>query len=293
MADSFEMRLDIPREPAVAGRRVAITGAAGTIGSYFAQYAHDRYDLRLMVRPDEDASAVEPYGQVVRARLEELQALKDALCGVDTIVHLAANASPEAVWNDLLRDNIVGTYNTFVAAEACGCRRVIFASSIHAVGGYSLDRQVQADDPVNPGDLYGVSKCFGEAMARYMAMQRGLSSIVVRIGAFQPVEAARQEGGISLMNIFVSNRDLAQLFVRCIDDVTLQFAIIHGLSGNLFNRMNIEETRELLGYQPQDDFAMENPLLKDILDSHIRPDSERGRQSAPGIREQLEKIKSR
>ena len=54
------------------------------------------------------------------------------------------------------------------AAKANGVRRVVFASSIHAVSGYPADYQVHTEEPVNPGDLYGVSKCFGEALGRYM-----------------------------------------------------------------------------------------------------------------------------
>ena len=55
--------------------------------------------------------------------------------------------------------------------------------------------QVKTSEPVNPGDLYGVSKCFGEALARYMAEKEGVSAISLRIGAFQPLEAARAEKG--------------------------------------------------------------------------------------------------
>src|SRR3712207_7240554 len=49
-------------------------------------------------------------------------------------------------------------YHTFVAAKAAGCRRVIYASSIHAVSGYPAGVQVKTSEPVNPGDLYGVTR---------------------------------------------------------------------------------------------------------------------------------------
>ncbi len=100
---------------------------------------------------------------------------------------------PIALWKDLLEANIIGTYNVFVAAKAAGVRRVIYASSIHAVSGYPADVQVKTTEPVNPGDIYGVSKCFGEALARYMAEKEGVSAIALRIGAFQPLEAARDD----------------------------------------------------------------------------------------------------
>src|SRR3712207_8094922 len=90
-------------------------------------------------------------------------------------------------------------YHTFVAAKVAGCRRVIYASSIHAVSGYAADVRVKTSEPVNPGDLYGVTKCFGEALARYMAEKEGVSAICLRIGAFQPHESAESEKGISMM----------------------------------------------------------------------------------------------
>src|SRR5690606_24796603 len=160
------------------------------------------------------------------------------LCrGMDTVLHLAADASPDATWDNVRDLNITGTYNVFVAAKAAGCRRAIYASSIHAVSGYPADVQVKTSEPVNPGDLYGVSKCFGEALARYRAEQEGLSALVLRIGAFQPVDAARSN--ISMMDAWVSRRDLNQLIEDCIDVENLQFAILHGLSKNRFNRMDI------------------------------------------------------
>ncbi|MEX0653224.1 MAG: NAD(P)-dependent oxidoreductase [Phycisphaeraceae bacterium] len=269
-------------------RRVFVTGAAGNIGSYFARQSHERYDLTLMDLPDVDTSKLEGCGQTVAADMADLDRLKQAFQGIDTVLHLAAGPSPSVVLDTVLQTNITGTYNVFVAAKAAGCRRVIFASSIHAVSAYPVDVQVKPDDPVNPGDLYGVSKCFGEAMGRFMATQQGLSVIAIRIGAFQPIDSARDPQKLDLMNAFVSQRDLNQLIHRCIDDETLRFAIVHGLSNNVFNQMDISEARELLGYDPQDDFSEENPRLRNLhLHEQVRPHSERGRDQASGLREQL------
>ena len=247
-----------------ARRRVLVTGAAGNIGSYFSAHSHQKYDLRLMVRDeDEDSSAIQEFGEVVTCDLADLPKLEKLCEGVDTVLHLAGNGSPAQTWNSVIENNITGTYHAFVAAKAAGCRRVIFASSIHAVSGYPKGIQVKTSEPVNPGDLYGVSKCFGEAMGRYMAVQEGLSAIALRIGAFQPAATAERPD-LSLMDGWVSQRDLNQLIERCIDAENLQWAVFHGLSNNAFNRLDISDARELVGYDPQDDFARENPLLKEL-----------------------------
>lgn len=242
-----------------------VTGAAGRIGSYFAAHAYDRYDLRLMMREtDGDAAALRPFGEVVYCDLCDLDALKRVCRDVDTVVHLAASSSANTTWSHLLSDNIIGTYNLFVAAKAAGCRRVIFASSIHAVSGYPPDVQVKTSEPVNPGDLYGVSKCFGEALGRYMAEQEGLPVIALRIGAFLPSERIRDSGGFGSLDAFVSPDDLQQLIECCIEGGPLRFALLHAVSDNRFKRLDISDARALVGYAPRDDFTAEHPRLKDL-----------------------------
>lgn len=256
--------------PAAAGtkRPVLVTGAAGNIGSYFAGHAGGKYDLRLMVRGDEAGiDALGAFGEVVEADLADLVRLKGVCGGMDTIVHMAGDPGPSSLWRDLLDANIIGTYNVFAAAKAAGVRRVIYASSIHAVSGYPADVQVKTSEPVNPGDLYGVSKCFGEALCRYMAEKEGVSAIALRIGAFQPLESVQHDKGIGMLDAFVSRRDLDQLIHRCIDVENLQFAIFHGLSDNRFKRLDISDARALVGYAPQDDATEELPGLKD---RHLR-----------------------
>ncbi len=273
-------------------RRVLVTGAAGRIGSYFAQHAHDKYDLRLMVLNGEDTSHIQGFGEIVTGDLLDLEGLKKLCDGIDTIVHMAGDPAPNATWQSLLDANIIGVYNIFVAAKAAGCRRVVHASSIHAVSGYPPDVQVKTSEPVNPGDLYGVSKCFGEALGRYMAEKEGVSVITLRIGAFQPLEAARQEGGLHLLDAFVSQRDLHQLIERSIDVENLQFAILHGLSDNRFKRLDISDARELVGYAPQDDATRELPQIKDLnLSENLMSHGAIVDGAESGLREELQKLK--
>ena len=275
-----------------ARRKVLVTGAAGRIGSYFAEHSHQKYDLRLMVRGDEEEiERLKAWGEVVEADLSELEKLKELCKGVDTVVHMAGDPNPSATWQDLLDANIIGVYNIFVAAKAAGCKRVIHASSIHAVSGYPPDVQVKTSEPVNPGDLYGVSKCFGEALGRYMAEKEGLSVIALRIGAFQPLEAARDEKGIGMLDAFVSQRDLNQLIERCIDVENLQFAIFHGLSNNRFKRLDISDARELVGYAPVDDATQLNPQLAALnLDEKLSSHSAIVDGQKSGLREELNEL---
>jgi nucleoside-diphosphate-sugar epimerase len=146
------------------------------------------------------------------------------------------------------------------------------------MGGYAPDVQLAPDAPLRPVNLYGVSKCFGEAVAAYFAQAEDLSSIVVRIGAYDDGRAdnwlrTRPANGESAPYInarelagYVSARDLNQLLNRCIETPTIGFAIVHGLSENRFKRLDLTSTRELVSYAPQDDaFAVFNETLGDWL----------------------------
>jgi NAD+ dependent glucose-6-phosphate dehydrogenase len=69
-----------------------------------------------------------------------------------------------------------------------GVRRVVFASSNHATGGYELNRRWPpgADQPTWPDSPYGVTKAFGKQLGRYYFDRHGLSVICLRIGSVVP-----------------------------------------------------------------------------------------------------------
>ena len=293
MAESFSLVHPVHEaHPRREGRlRVLVTGAAGNIGSYFAQNNNAEHELRLLCHDRDDTSEIKDCGEVVTADVTKLEDCKRACQGIDVVLHLAADPSPSATWDSLLPVNIVGTYNVFAAAKHAGVRRVVYASSIHAVGGYESDRQVAPNDPVNPGDLYGVTKCFGEAMGRYMAEQEGVQCIAIRIGAFQSPdkfdESHEAPQAVSLIDSFVSKRDLNQLLRRAAEAEHLRFAVVHGLSDNRFKKMSIDTARDLLGYDPQDDLTEMNPELAKLRLHGGVLDHDLGGGQESGLREDV------
>ncbi|MFW6060876.1 MAG: NAD-dependent epimerase/dehydratase family protein [Phycisphaeraceae bacterium] len=253
MSDWFVMQpADQPLEPA---RKVFVTGAPGRVGRRFTEGCHDRYELTLMAAPDEDASHVETYGPVVRADLTEKERLVELMRGHDAVVHLAANPHHDAPWDELLAPNIVGCHHGFAAAHEAGVRRVVYASSVNAVGAAAPDHQVQPNDPVTPGNLYGATKAFGEALARYYAEREGMACYPIRIGAFRPPDAMQPRTDRP-SRCDVSWRDLNQLICACLDTTRVRFAIVHAASRNDREIMCLAQVRELFGYEPEDDFRV-------------------------------------
>jgi NAD+ dependent glucose-6-phosphate dehydrogenase len=236
--------------------RVLLTGAGGRIGTAFFQETADRYRFRLADRTIESLTASPPASDHDVAQLDvaDLDACRAACAGMDAVLHLAADPSPEAdFYGSLLDNNIKGTYNVFRAAKDAGCRRVVFASSVHAVVGYPADTPIPTDVPIRPLNMYGVSKCFGEAVAAAFAYGEDLPAIAVRIAAYEAPWLQERPTARNL-SAYVSPRDLNQLFVRCLEaPPEFRFAIVNGQSANRISRLDLASTRDLLGYAPVDD----------------------------------------
>lgn len=234
-------------------RFILLTGAAGRIGTAFRQAHGADYRFRLAdlhvnglaETPGEDH-------EVIRLDVADTAACAVACTAIGTVVHLAADPSPEAEWeSSLLDNNIRGVVNIFRAASESGCQRVIFASSVHAVGGYPPDEAIPDDAPPRPRNLYGASKAFGEAIASTYSAS-GLSGIAIRIGAYD-APWFYETGDARAATAYISARDMNQLLVRCVEAPDIPYAVVAGISDNRRQRFDLVITRALLGYAPQDD----------------------------------------
>lgn len=232
---------------------VLLTGAAGRIGTAFRQAHGNRYRFRLADLRTEALHSTPGEGhEIVRLDIADAAACAAACAGIDTVVHLAADPSPDAEWEgSLLANNIQGVVNVFRAASEAECRRVVFASSVHAVGGLLDEGTIPDNAPPHPTNLYGASKAFGEAIASTYA-DEGLSGIAIRIGAYDAPWFYEFRDANAAM-AYVSPRDLNNLLVLCIETAGIRYAVVAGISDNARKRFDLEHTRKLLGYAPRDD----------------------------------------
>jgi NAD+ dependent glucose-6-phosphate dehydrogenase len=247
---------------------VLITGAAGNLGGKLRRHLEGRYPLQLLDCAPRGDPVIHP------ADLSQWDGRwLDLFQGVDVVVHLAADPTAQQTWPKLVGPNVDAVINVFLAAVQHGVRRVVYASSNHVMGGYMDDPQlgfITTSLPPRPGahyvvrgemrdsTPYGTAKLFGERLGQQLSVSRGLSVLAVRIGWVQEGEnrpediAPDRDAWFRLM--WLSNRDFVQLMEKCIlADSALRFAVLNAMSANTGMRWDIDETRRLIGYQPQDD----------------------------------------
>jgi uronate dehydrogenase len=165
--------------------------------------------------------------------------------GVDAIVHLGGY-SVEGPWEPIHQANIVGCYNVFEAARKNKVKRILFATSNHAVGFYRRTQTIDHRVYPKPDGRYGVSKVFGEALGSLYADKYGMEVFLMRIGNVNPKPLDKRR-----LSIWLSPRDLAQLVSIGIDHPDVRFEIVYGVSGNKRSWYD-NSNAERLGYRPID-----------------------------------------
>ncbi len=232
--------------------RVLMTGAAGGIGTMIRHQLRAIYpDLVLSdLRTPED---LRPEERFVAADLADIGQVEAALEGVEAIAHFGG-FSVEGPWDTILQANIIGCYNLFEAARRKGVKRVVFASSNHAVGFYPRHQPIGGAAVPRPDSRYGVSKVFGEAVGALYADKHGMGVLSLRIGNVgpKPVDERR-------LAIWLHPDDLIQLLRIGFEHPGLRYEVVYGASFNARGWWDNSRAFEL-GYRPKhraEDYAAE------------------------------------
>lgn len=229
-----------------APRTVLLTGAAGGLGTLMRGLLPAYgYDLRLL-----DVRPIEGEPDAITADLGDKKALREAVRGVDAVIHLAG-ISLESSFDEILRANIEGTYNLYEAAREEGVGRVVFASSNHAVGftprPVGDDPLIAVDAPRRPDTFYGLSKSFGEDLAQFYWDKHGMETVSVRIGS-----CFIEPSSVRMLSVWMSPGDGARLFHAALTAPAVGHTVVYGSSANTRLWWDLSSARAL-GYEPQDD----------------------------------------
>lgn len=224
-------------------RTVLITGAAGGVGGFLRAglpglgWRVRGYDLTA----PPDASPDWTVGDIT-----DPAALAAAAAGAAAVVHLAGIPG-EADFADLLHANIDGTYQVFEAARRAGVRRVVYASSNHAVGFHPRQDPIGVDVRPRPDSRYGVTKVFGEALGSLYADRYGMEVACVRIGSCFPRPTT-----VRMLSTWLSPGDVVRLTHALLTAPGLRYEILYGISANARGWWDLTRATRL-GYRPQDD----------------------------------------
>jgi uronate dehydrogenase len=235
-------------------QRVLITGAAGRVGRVLrAGLAAPERLLRLVDVADMGAAGERE--EVHKGDATSLDFMLEAMKDVDVVIHLAAYPE-EGPWTTIFPLNYEMTYTLFEAAKQAKVDRVIFASSVQAVGFHSLAKTIDDTVRLRPSGYYGVSKAFGESLASLYADKYGLSAACVRIASFE-----QKPTGMRMLSTWLSYEDGVHLFERCIRAPRHHFYRVFGVSNNTRSRVDNSHV-DWLGYRPT---SNAEDYLEDIL----------------------------
>ena len=230
--------------PSPRFERLLLTGAAGGLGKVLRERLKP-FTRVLRISDREDLGATREGEEVALCDLGDRAGVLRLLQGVDAVAHFGG-ISVEGAFDPILQSNIAGVYNLYEAVRRNGVKRVVFASSNHVTGFYKQSETIDADDPVRPDGLYGVSKAFGENLSRFYFDRYGIETVCLRIGSSFPKAKDRR-----MLSTFLSYDDLVEL-VRCsLFAPRVGHTIAFGMSNN--SRVWWDNSKAAhLGFQPRD-----------------------------------------
>jgi uronate dehydrogenase len=224
--------------------RLLLTGAAGRLGTELRRGLAP-ICAKLRVSDRVEIKNLQPNEEAVICELADQDAILEATKDVDAIVHFGG-APLEKPWAEVLNSSIIGSYNIYEAARKNGVRRIVYASSVHAIGYHKLEDQIDARAPHRPDGLYGLSKCFVEDLGSLYWDKFGIETAALRIFSSMPEPADRR-----MLWSWLSFNDCIRLTTAALIAPRVGFTISFGMSDNRVKTVD-NRLANHLGYQPQD-----------------------------------------
>jgi len=166
-----------------------VTGATGFVGSAVARLLAERgHRVRVLVRPASDRGNLEGLdAEPVVGDLTDTASLQRAVAGCRYLFHVAADyriwvPDPDA----MLRANVAGTRALMLAAQAAGVERIVYCSSVAALGLNKDGTPADETTPVSEASVVGIykkSKYRAEQAVLELVRDKNLPAVIVNPAA--------------------------------------------------------------------------------------------------------------
>jgi UDP-glucose 4-epimerase len=237
--------------------KVLVTGASGFVGTHFIRSALEA-GLEVVGTVRKPANSILDCEIAVVGSVGAETSWKDALAGVDAVVHLAArvhvvNESGGDPWEDYEGVNVQGTRRLAEVASSMGCKRFVFVSTLKVHGEQGCFSETDAPNPVGP---YAKSKLLAESALWDVVANSTMEAVVIRpplvygpgVGANFKALASLVRTGIPLPLASISNRR-SLISIENLVDLLLLCVTHPSASGEVFlasDRVDLS-TPELVG----------------------------------------------
>jgi uronate dehydrogenase len=224
--------------------RILITGAAGSLGQHLrAGLPHLARYLRLTDVKDMGAAA--PNEEIVQCDLADKAAALEVTLDCDAILHFAGHPREQS-FEEIIADTLPAAYHVYEGARRNGARRVVYASSIHAVGFHPVESVPDTEVPHRPDTFYGLTKTFVEDLASLYWDKFGVESVCLRICSC--FEAPRDR---RMLWSWLSHADCVRLAEAALLAPRVGFSVIYGTSDNAEAAVSNARATHI-GFRPQD-----------------------------------------
>ncbi len=233
--------------------KILLTGAAGALGSELRAPLSKLCKTLLSTDLKPAPGPLLPNESWAQADMGVMDEVAPMMEGVEMVVHFASRPD-EGPFDELLHSNFLSAYNVWEAGYRAGARRIVFASSVHAVGMHETAAGIDTNAAHRPDTYYGLAKCFAEDMAQMYWEKRGLETVSMRIFSCTP-----KPGNVRALGTWLSYPDLVRMVTAAVTAHTVGNTIVYGVSANTRAPVSNERV-SFLGYHPQDnaeDYAAE------------------------------------
>ena len=225
-------------------KKILVTGASGHLGGMLFK-SMTELGYKNLIGTDLKRKNIAKSQKFIAANLKNFRSILKITKGVYAVVHFGAIPIEDTQQN-ILQNNIIGTYNLFEAARINKVKRIIFASSNHAIGFHRRTKTLNEFSTQRPDSHYGLSKAFGEDLSRLYADKFNIKSMCIRIGSCLKQPEDRRH-----LSTWISYPDLTQLVDIGIKHKLIHHEIVYGASKNKKSWWNNSRAYKL-GYRPKD-----------------------------------------